>query len=137
MENEYVYLDSHYILVYLKDILMIEKAEDKENKIITLIYKDKQKIELDYADIKDDVNSEKTVIQKDFEFLIDNLKFGNEEIIKLKNEIKEKDKKIEFYKQLYEINRKELYKFNKIKYLMENKENIIKKFRKIKEIIND
>ena len=45
MENEYVYLDSHYILVYLKDILMIEKAEDKENKIITLIYKDKQKIE--------------------------------------------------------------------------------------------
>lgn len=59
-------------IISLNNIWNISKIENKDERIILINYVVDGKIiryDLDYSDVKDDVNEEKTIMEKDFEKL--------------------------------------------------------------------
>jgi hypothetical protein len=59
-------------IISLNNIWNISKIENKDERIIIINYVVDGKIirfDLDYSDVKDDVNEEKTIMEKDFEKL--------------------------------------------------------------------
>ena len=121
-------------LVNLKDLFNVSK-NDKE-RIIKLTYNTDGKLityELDYSDIKDDVNEEKTVIEKDFE-KIENYIFKevDPEVKRLETRIKDLEFGNNISRDLKERYRRKIEAITKI--LHSGK---LKKTKLIKEIIED
>ena len=121
-------------LVNLKDLFNVSK-NDKE-RIIKLTYNSEGKLinyELDYSDIKDDVNEEKTVIEKDFEKIEKYIfKEVDPEIKRLETRIKDLEFRNSISRDLKERYRRKIEAITKI--LHSGK---LKKTKLIKEIIED
>ena len=70
MENKMIIINGE--IISLNNIWNISKIENKDERIILINYVVDGKIiryDLDYSDVKDDVNEEKTILEKDFEKL--------------------------------------------------------------------
>lgn len=70
MENKMLFINGE--IISLNNIWNISKIENKDERIILINYVVDGKIiryDLDYSDVKDDVNEEKTILEKDFEKL--------------------------------------------------------------------
>lgn len=70
MKNKMILINGE--IISLNNIWNILKIENKDERIILINYIVDGKIikyELDYSDVKDDVNEEKTILEKDFEKL--------------------------------------------------------------------
>ena len=70
MENKMIFINGE--IISLNNIWNISKIENKDERIILINYVVEEKIiryDLDYSDVKDDVNEEKTILEKDFEKL--------------------------------------------------------------------
>ena len=121
-------------LVNLKDLFNVSK-NDKE-RIIKLTYNSEGKLityELDYSDIKDDVNEEKTVIEKDFEKIEKYIfKEVDPEVKRLETRIKDLEFGNSISRDLKERYRRKIEAITKI--LHSGK---LKKTKLIKEIIED
>lgn len=121
-------------LVNLKDLFNVSK-NDKE-RIIKLTYNSDGKLityELDYSDIKDDVNEEKTIIEKDFEKIEKYLfKEVDPEVKRLEARIKDLEFGNSISRDLKERYRRKIEAITKI--LHSGK---LKKTKLIKEIIED
>lgn len=121
-------------LVNLKDLFNVSK-NDKE-RIIKLTYNSDGKLityELDYSDIKDDVNEEKTVIEKDFEKIEKYIfKEVDPEIKRLETRIKDLEFGNSISRDLKERYRRKLEAITKV--IHSGK---LKKTKLIKEIIED
>lgn len=97
-------------IISIQNILNISKNE--KDRIITINYIIEGKIinyELDYSEIKDNINEEKTIFQKDYELLILKLtskeNFSDEKYKKLIEKYKKcKELKEKYYKKLKEKN---------------------------------
>lgn len=121
-------------LVNLKDLFNVSK-NDKE-RIIKLTYNTDGKLityELDYSDIKDDVNEEKTVIEKDFEKIEKYIfKEVDPEVKRLETRIKDLEFGNSISRDLKERYRRKIEAITKI--IHSGK---LKKTKLIKEIIED
>lgn len=121
-------------LVNLKDLFNVSK-NDKE-RIIKLTYNTDGKLityELDYSDIKDDVNEEKTIIEKDFEKIEKYIfKEVDPEVKRLETRIKDLEFGNSISRDLKERYRRKIEAITKI--LHSGK---LKKTKLIKEIIED
>lgn len=127
--NKYVNIESLNKIINLENVYYVGKHENKEQKMILIIYEDSNHFELDYSDIKDDINEEKTTIQKDYE-KIQNILFEkeNKEIEDLKSKIKN----LEFLISCLKINSN---KYSEIKYIINSKQ--ISKLNKINKIVKE
>ena len=70
MKNKMIFINGE--IISLNNIWNISKIENKDERIILINYVVDGKIiryDLDYSDVKDDVNEEKTILEKDFEKL--------------------------------------------------------------------
>ena len=70
MKNKMIFINEE--IISHNNIWNISKIENKDERIILINYVVDGKIiryELDYSDVKDDVNEEKTILEKDFEKL--------------------------------------------------------------------
>lgn len=70
MENKMIFINGE--IISLNNIWNISKIENKDERLILINYVVDGKIiryDLDYSDVKDDVNEEKTILEKDFEKL--------------------------------------------------------------------
>ena len=121
-------------LVNLKDLFNVSK-NDKE-RIIKLTYNSEGKLityELDYSDVKDDVNEEKTIIEKDFEKIEKYIfKEVDPEVKRLETRIKDLEFGNSISRDLKERYRRKIEAITKI--LHSGK---LKKTKLIKEIIED
>ena len=121
-------------LVNLKDLFNVSK-NDKE-RIIKLTYNTDGKLityELDYSDVKDDVNEEKTIIEKDFEKIEKYIfKEVDPEIKRLETRIKDLEFGNSISRDLKERYRRKIEAITKI--IHSGK---LKKTKLIKEIIED
>jgi len=121
-------------LVNLKDLFNVSK-NDKE-RIIKLTYNSEGKLityELDYSDVKDDINEEKTVIEKDFEKIEKYIfKEVDPEVKRLETRIKDLEFGNSISRDLKERYRRKIEAITKI--LHSGK---LKKTKLIKEIIED
>ena len=121
-------------LVNLKDLFNVSK-NDKE-RIIKLTYNSDGKLityELDYSDVKDDVNEEKTIIEKDFEKIEKYIfKEVDPEIKRLETRIKDLEFGNSISRDLKERYRRKIEAITKI--INSGK---LKKTKLIKEIIED
>lgn len=121
-------------LVNLKDLFNVSK-NDKE-RIIKLTYNTDGKLityELDYSDIKDDVNEEKTVIEKDFEKIEKYIfKEVDPEVKRLETRIKDLEFGNSISRDLKERYRRKIEAITKV--IHSGK---LKKTKLIKEIIED
>lgn len=121
-------------LVNLKDLFVVSK-NDKE-RIITLTFNTDGKLniyELDYSDVKDDVNEEKTMIEKDFEKIEKYIfKEVDPEVKRLETRIKDLEFGNSISRDLKERYRRKIEAITKI--LHSGK---LKKTKLIKEIIED
>ena len=121
-------------LVNLKDLFNVSK-NDKE-RIIKLTYNTDGKLityELDYSDVKDDVNEEKTIIEKDFEKIEKYIfKEVDPEVKRLETRIKDLEFGNSISRDLKERYRRKIEAITKI--LHSGK---LKKTKLIKEIIED
>jgi len=91
MENKMIFINGE--IISLNNIWNISKIENKDERIILINYVVDGKIiryDLDYSDVKDDVNEEKTILEKDFEKLEKELlNVEDPEIKKLEARIKD------------------------------------------------
>lgn len=121
-------------LVNLKDLFNVSK-NDKE-RIIKLTYNSEGKLityELDYSDVKDDVNEEKTIIEKDFEKIEKYIfKEFDPEVKRLETRIKDLEFGNSISRDLKERYRRKIEAITKI--IHSGK---LKKTKLIKEIIED
>ena len=121
-------------LVNLKDLFTVSK-NDKE-RIIKLTYNSNGKLityGLDYSDIKDDVNEEKTVIEKDFEKIEKYIfKEVDPEVKRLETRIKDLEFGNSISRDLKERYRRKIEAITKV--IHSGK---LKKTKLIKEIIED
>ena len=121
-------------LVNLKDLFNVSK-NDKE-RIIKLTYNSEGKLisyELDYSDVKDDVNEEKTIIEKDFEKIEKYIfKEVDPEVKRLETRIKDLEFGNSISRDLKERYRRKIEAITKI--IHSGK---LKKTKLIKEIIED
>ena len=121
-------------LVNLKDLFNVSK-NDKE-RVIKLTYNSEGKLityELDYSDVKDDINEEKTVIEKDFEKIEKYIfKEVDPEVKRLETRIKDLEFGNSISRDLKERYRRKIEAITKI--LHSGK---LKKTKLIKEIIED
>ena len=121
-------------LVNLKDLFNVSK-NDKE-RIIKLTYNTDGKLityELDYSDVKDDINEEKTIIEKDFEKIEKYIfKEVDPEVKRLETRIKDLEFGNSISRDLKERYRRKIEAITKI--LHSGK---LKKTKLIKEIIED
>lgn len=121
-------------LVNLKDLFNVSK-NDKE-RVIKLTYNSEGKLityELDYSDVKDDVNEEKTIIEKDFEKIEKYIfKEVDPEVKRLEARIKDLEFGNSISRDLKERYRRKIEAITKI--LHSGK---LKKTKLIKEIIED
>ena len=121
-------------LINLKDLFNVSK-NDKE-RIIKLTYNSEGKLityELDYSDIKDDVNEEKTVIEKDFEKIEKYIfKEVDPEVKRLETRIKDLEFGNSISRDLKERYRRKIEAITKV--IHSGK---LKKTKLIKEIIED
>lgn len=109
MKNKMIFINGE--IISLNNIWNILKIENKDERIILINYIVDGKIikyELDYSDVKDDVNEEKTILEKDFEKL---------EKALLNNEDQENKKLEAIYKI---INSRKLKKNKLIREIIEN-----------------
>lgn len=125
--NKYIYLETMNRIINLEEAFTIGKIENKDQKSIFILYKDNKQLELDYLEIKDNINEEKTKIEQDFE-KIKNIIFEeeNKEIETLKQKIKN----LEFLISCLKINSN---KYHDIKHIIESKS--INKLSKIEKIV--
>ena len=121
-------------LVNLKDLFNVSK-NDKE-RVIKLTYNSEGKLityELDYSDVKDDVNEEKTIIEKDFEKIEKYIfKEVDPEVKRLETRIKDLEFGNSISRDLKERYRRKIEAITKI--IHSGK---LKKTKLIKEIIED
>lgn len=121
-------------LVNLKDLFNVSK-NDKE-RIIKLTYNTDGKLityELDYSDVKDDVNEEKTIIEKDFEKIEKYIfKEVDPEVKRLETRIKDLEFGNSISRDLKERYRRKIEAITKV--IHSGK---LKKTKLIKEIIED
>lgn len=121
-------------LVNLKDLFNVSK-NDKE-RVIKLTYNSEGKLityELDYSDVKDDVNEEKTVIEKDFEKIEKYIfKEVDPEVKRLETRIKDLEFGNSISRDLKERYRRKIEAITKV--IHSGK---LKKTKLIKEIIED
>lgn len=121
-------------LVNLKDLFNVSK-NDKE-RIIKLTYNTDGKLityELDYSDVKDDVNEEKTILEKDFEKIEKYIfKEVDPEVKRLETRIKDLEFGNSISRDLKERYRRKIEAITKI--IHSGK---LKKTKLIKEIIED
>lgn len=124
------YLELKGEIINLDNIFQIIKNEKERNISINYIIDGKIiNYELDYSDIKDNVNEEKTILQKDFEIL--------ESVLECKKEFIEfsKYKALEDnYNLLKEIKDNYLMKLQKILKILETEKNKFKIIKLIKEL---
>lgn len=124
------YLELKGEIINLDNIFQIIKNEKERNISINYIIDGKIiNYELDYSDIKDNVNEEKTILQKDFEIL--------ESVLECKKEFIEfsKYKALEDnYNLLKEIKDNYLMKLQKILKILETENNKFKIIKLIKEL---
>ena len=119
-----IFLKLNGELVNLENLFNVIK-NDKE-RIIRLSYVIDGKViryELDYSDVKDDVNEEKTILEKDFEKIEKYIfKEDDPEIKKLEARIKDlKDRYRRKIEAIYKIiNSRKLKKIKLIKEIIEN-----------------
>lgn len=121
-------------LVNLKDLFNVSK-NDKE-RVIKLTYNSDGKLityELDYSDVKDDVNEEKTIIEKDFEKIEKYIfKEVDPEVKRLETRIKDLEFGNSISRDLKERYRRKIEAITKV--IHSGK---LKKTKLIKEIIED
>lgn len=128
---KYIYLKSQEQCILLEGILQIKKIEEKDEKIILIEYLKGTLIKLDYTEIKDDINEEDSIIEKDFEELIKALKDPNKEY-----ELIKKDNRISYLEQIYEIKSKNYDNLlTYLKKIINRKDFSFKKIKNIKEVI--
>lgn len=124
------YLELKGEIINLENIFQIIKNEKDRNISINYIIDGKIiNYELDYSDIKDNVNEEKTILQKDFEILESELECKKEYIEFSKYKALEDN-----YNLLKEIKDNYLMKLQKILKILENENNKFKIVKLIKEL---
>lgn len=124
------YLELKGEIINLENIFQIIKNEKDRNISINYIIDGKIiNYELDYSDIKDNVNEEKTILQKDFEILESELECKKEYIEFSKYKALEDN-----YNLLKEIKDNYLMKLQKIVKILETEKNKIKIIKLIKEL---
>lgn len=134
MENKMIFINGE--LISLNNIWNISKIENKDERVILINYVVDGKIiryDLDYSDVKDDVNEEKTILEKDFEKLEKALlEIDDPEIKKLEARIKDLEFANSISRDLKERYRRKLDSIYKI--INSGK---LKKTKLIKEIIEN
>lgn len=134
MENKMIFINGE--LISLNNIWNISKIENKDERMILINYVVDGKIiryDLDYSDVKDDVNEEKTILEKDFEKLEKELlNIEDPEIKKLEARIKDLEFANSISRDLKERYRRKLDSIYKI--INSGK---LKKTKLIKEIIEN
>lgn len=127
------YIEIQNSIIKIEDIKEIIK--DEEHRQIYIEYNQGNSIVFDYENIKDNINEEKTEVEKDFERI-------KKELIPEKTEnkdhiyIKELENRIEMYKMtLNNISGDVSTYRQKIKNIVNSKEFSHKKIQKIKEVI--
>lgn len=124
------YLELKGEIINLENIFQIIKNEKDRNISINYIIDGKIiNYELDYSDIKDNVNEEKTILQKDFEILESELECKKEYIEFSKYKALEDN-----YNLLKEIKDNYLMKLQKILKILETENNKFKIIKLIKEL---
>lgn len=121
MENKMIFINGE--IISLNNIWNISKIENKDERLILINYVVDGKIiryDLDYSDVKDDVNEEKTILEKDFEKLEKAL-FNIEDPEKKKLEARIKDRYRRKIEAIYKIiNSGKLKKNKLIREIIEN-----------------
>lgn len=134
MKNKMIFINGK--LISLNNIWNISKIENKDERLILINYVVDGKIiryDLDYSDVKDDVNEEKTILEKDFEKLEKELlNIEDPEIKKLEARIKDLEFANSISRDLKERYRRKLDSIYKI--INSGK---LKKTKLIKEIIEN
>lgn len=134
MENKMIFINGE--IISLNNIWNISKIENKDERIILINYVVDGKIiryDLDYSDVKYDVNEEKTILEKDFEKLEKALlNIEDPEIKKLEARIKDLEFANSISRDLKERYRRKIEAITKV--LNSGK---LKKTKLIKEIIED
>lgn len=129
--NKYLILNEE--IISLENI--VNSTIDKKERTIKIMYMINNypiTLTIDYSDIKDDINEEKTIVEKDYEKLQKNLFIINvEELEELVNNITKN------YDILKELKAKYLEKIITIKEIIEKKGLSSKKIKEIKKIIGE
>lgn len=119
-------------IINLENIEQIVK--DVKDRYILILYKDVTKIKIDYENVKDNINEEKTELEKDYERIKKELIPEKEN--ENENKIKELENQIEMYKITLSNISSDISKYKQnLRNIINSKEFSHKKIQKIKEVI--
>ena len=123
------YIEIQNSIIKIEDIKEIIK--DEEHRQIYIKYNQGNSVVLDYENVKDNINEEKTEVQKDYERIKKELIPENGE-----NKIKELENQIEMYKITLSNISSDISKYKQnLRNIVNSKEFSHKKIQKLKEVI--
>lgn len=124
------YIEIQDRIISLENIEQIVK--DEKDREILIFYKDITTIKIDYENVKDNINEEKTELQKDYEKIKEELIPEVED----QNKIKELENQIEMYKITLNNISSDISKYKQnLRNIVNSKEFSHKKIQKLKEVI--
>ena len=124
------YIEIQNSIIKIEDIKEIIK--DEEHRQIYIEYNQGNSIVFDYENIKDNINEEKTEVQKDYERIKKELIPKKED----ENKIKELENQIEIYKMTLNNISMDVSKYKKnLRNIVNSKEFAHKKIQKLKGVI--
>ena len=127
------YIEIQNSIIKIEDIKEIIK--DEEHRQIYVEYNQGNSIVFDYENIKDNINEEKTEVQKDFERIKKELIVEKAETDE-QNHIKELENQIEMYKITLSNISQDVSKYKqKLRNIVNSKEFSHKKIQKLKGVI--
>lgn len=123
------YIEIQDRIIILENIEQVVK--DVKDRYILILYKDVTKIKIDYENVKDNINEEKTELEKDYE------RIKKELIPEIReNKIKELEGQIEIYKITLSDISSDVSKYKQnLRNIVNSKEFAHKKIQKLKEVI--
>lgn len=123
------YIEIQNSIIKIEDIKEIIK--DEEHRQIYVEYNQGNSVVFDYENVKDNINEEKTEVQKDYERIKKELIPENGE-----NKIKELENQIEMYKITLSNISSDISKYKQnLRNIVNSKEFAHKKIQKLKEVI--
>ena len=130
--NKMKYIEIQDRIIILENIEQIVK--DVKDRYILILYKDVTKIKIDYENVKDNINEEKTELEKDYERIKKELIPEKEN--ENENKIKELENQIEMYKITLNNISSDVSKYKQnLRNIVNSKEFSHKKIQKLKEVI--
>lgn len=127
------YIEIQNSIVKIEDIKEIIK--DEEHRQIYIEYNQGNSVVFDYENVKDNINEEKTEVQKDFERIKKELIVEKTETDE-QNHIKELENQIEMYKITLSNISQDISKYKQnLRNIVNSKEFSLKKIQKLKGVI--